>query len=128
MTDFSAEHRQLIDAVAERPGAQIAEATVAYDHDGQPMEGYRAHDAAVAGPKPAVLIVHDWTGLREYPKARAHMLARLGYFAFCADVYGAGRRFEDHDYQGASGEAGKYYGDLELLRGRVRAAYDELAG
>ncbi|WP_344515585.1 dienelactone hydrolase family protein, partial [Dactylosporangium maewongense] len=125
MTDFSAEHRRLIDAVAERPGAQIAEATVAYDHDGQPMEGYRAHDAAVAGPKPAVIIVHDWTGLREYPKARAQMLARLGYYAFAADLYGTGRRFEDH--QSAAAEAGKYYGDLGLMRARVRAAYDVVA-
>ena len=125
MTDFSAEHRRLIDAVAERPGAQIAEATVPYDHDGQPMEGYRAHDAAAAGPKPAVIIVHDWTGLREYPKARAQMLARLGYFAFAADLYGTGRRFEHH--QEASAEAGKYYGDLPLLRARVRAAYDVVA-
>ncbi|GAA4245174.1 dienelactone hydrolase family protein [Dactylosporangium darangshiense] len=125
MTDFSAEHRQLIDAVAERPGAQIAEATVAYDHDGQPMEGYAAHDTAIAGPKPAVVIVHDWTGLREYPKARAQMLARLGYYAFCADVYGTGRRFDNSEE--SSAEAGKYYRNMPLLRARVRAAYDVVA-
>lgn len=125
MTNFSAEHQRLIDAVAERPGAQIAEAAVAYDHDGQALEGYRAHDAAVTGPKPAVIIVHDWTGLREYPKARAQMLARLGYYAFAADLYGTGRRFEDH--QSAAAEAGKFYGDLALMRARVRAAYDVVA-
>jgi dienelactone hydrolase len=125
MTDFSPEHRRLIDAVPERPGAQIAEATVAYDHDGQPMEGYRAHDAAAGGPRPAVLVVHDWTGLRETPKARAQMLARLGYFAFAVDVYGTGRRFDNS--QDSAAEAGKYYGDLPLLRARVRAAYDVVA-
>ncbi|WP_433087883.1 dienelactone hydrolase family protein [Dactylosporangium sp. CA-052675] len=125
MTDFSGDHRRLIDTVAAPDGARIDGAAVTYGHDGQTMEGYAVHDAAVTGPKPGVLIVHDWTGLREYPKARAHMLARLGYFAFCADVYGAGRRFDDHEE--AAAEAGRYYGDLPLLRARVRAAYDMLA-
>ncbi|WP_433043679.1 dienelactone hydrolase family protein [Dactylosporangium sp. CS-033363] len=125
MTDFSAAHRQLVDSVAGPDGARLDETVVTYEHDGAPMEGYSVHDAAVAGPKPAVLIVHDWTGLREYPKARAQMLAKLGYFAFCADIYGTGRRFDDHE--GAAAEAGKYYGDLALMRARVRAAYDVLA-
>ncbi|MFB9445640.1 dienelactone hydrolase family protein [Dactylosporangium vinaceum] len=123
MTDFSAEYQQLLDSVPAPANARISETVVAYEHDGQPMEGFAVHDEAVAGPKAAVLVVHDWTGLREYPKARAHMLARLGYYAFCVDVYGTGRRFDNP--QDAGAEAGKYYGDLELLRARVRAAYDE---
>ena len=96
MTDFSAVHQQLIDSVPEPAGARLDGAAVPYEHDGQAMEGYAVHDAAVAGPKPAVLLVHDWTGLREYPKARAHMLARLGYAVFCPDLYGTGRRFDGH--------------------------------
>jgi dienelactone hydrolase len=83
------------------------------------------HDAAVATRKPAVLVIHDWTGLRDYPKARAQMLARLGYYAFAPDLYGVGRRFDNAEE--ASAEAGKYYRDMGLLRARVRAGYDELA-
>ncbi|MFI5909890.1 dienelactone hydrolase family protein [Dactylosporangium sp. NPDC051541] len=124
MTDFSPEYQRLVDAVVVPDGGRIVETVVAYAHDGQALEGFSVHDEAVGGPKPAVLVVHDWTGLRENPKARANMLARLGYFAFCVDVYGTGRRFDNHEDSAA--EAGKYYGDLELLRGRVRAAYDEL--
>jgi dienelactone hydrolase len=54
------------------------------------------------------------------------MLARLGYTAFAVDVYG-------HDADGtairptgdaAGAEAGKYYGDTDLLRARIRAAYE----
>ncbi|GAA2371562.1 dienelactone hydrolase family protein [Dactylosporangium salmoneum] len=125
MTDFSAAHQQLIDVVAERPGARIEEAVVAYEHDGQALEGFAVHDAAASGPKAAVIVIHDWTGLREYPKARAHMLARLGYYAFAADVYGVGRRFDNATDSAA--EAGKYYGNPALMRGRVRAAYDMVA-
>jgi dienelactone hydrolase len=47
------------------------------------------------------------------------------YFAFAADVYGAGRTFDNE--QESSAEAGKYYGDLPLLRARVQAAYDTVA-
>jgi dienelactone hydrolase len=124
MTELSALHQSLLDTVPLPPGARIEESTVAYEQDGRPFEGYAVHNAAVTGRKPAVLVVHDWTGLREYPKARAQMLARLGYYAFAADLYGAGRRFEDHDE--ASAEAGKYYQDLSLLRARVQAGYDQV--
>jgi len=124
MTELSAVHQELVDSIPPRGGGRIEETTVTYAHEGQPLEGYAVHDAAVTGPRPAVMIVHDWTGLREYPKARAQMLARLGYYAFAIDVYGVGRRFEDAD--DAAAEAGNYYRDLALLWARVRAGYDEL--
>ncbi|XVU29364.1 dienelactone hydrolase family protein [Actinoplanes sp. CA-054009] len=125
MTQLSALHQNLVDTVPAGAGARIEDETVAYEHEGQPLQGYAVHDTAVTDRKPAVIVVHDWTGLREYPKARAQMLARLGYFAFAADIYGAGVTF-DNDEQSAA-EAGKYYGDLALMRARVRAAYDVVA-
>ncbi|MFI1995392.1 dienelactone hydrolase family protein [Actinoplanes sp. NPDC020271] len=125
MTELSPLHQELVDTVPAGAGTRIETVTVAYEHDGQPLEGYAAHDAAITERKPAVIVVHDWTGLREYPKARAQMLARLGYYAFAADIYGTGRRFESAD--DCAAEAGKYYGDLPLMRARVRAAYDLVA-
>src|SRR5690348_12716184 len=110
MTGLSAVHQALLDSVPLPDGATIRDDVVRYDHDGLALEGYVAWDDARDGRRPAVLVVHDWSGLREYPKARAQMLARLGYVGFAADVYGAGRRFEDDDASAA--EAGKYYGDL----------------
>ncbi|MET7394590.1 dienelactone hydrolase family protein [Dactylosporangium sp. NPDC005572] len=125
MTVLSAVHQQLVETVQAGAGARVEDRVVPYEHDGQALEGYAAHDTAIVEPKPAVLVIHDWTGLREYPKARAQMLARLGYFAFAADLYGAGRRFDGH--QESAAEAGKYYGNLDLMRARVRAAYDVVA-
>lgn len=122
MTDFSPTHRDLLDQVPLGTGSRIEEEVVTYDHDGTTLEGLVVHDAAVPGPKPAVVVIHDWSGLREYPKARAHMLARLGYFVLCADIYGQGRRFEKQE--DCEAEAGKYYGDLSLMRARVGAAFD----
>jgi dienelactone hydrolase len=126
VTVLSAVHQELVDAVPLEPGARIVESTVAYQHDQQVLEGYAVHDAAIVERKPAVLVIHDWTGLREYPRARAQMLARLGYYAFAADVYGAGRRFDDREE--AAAEAGRYYRDPALLRARVQAGYDQVVG
>jgi len=39
-----------------------------------------------------VLVVHEWKGLNDYAKRRADMLAKLGYVAFAADIYGKGMR------------------------------------
>lgn len=124
MTDFSSPHRALVDSVPLPEGADVVERTVAYEHDGVSLEAVVVTDANVSGPRPTVVIVHDWTGLREYPVARAHMLARLGYTAVAIDIYGVGVRFADDDMEGASAEAGRYYGDTQLLRGRVRAGFD----
>jgi dienelactone hydrolase len=124
VTAFSSAHQALLDSVPARAGAQIVEETVDYDHDGTALEGYLAHEAAITQRKPGVLVVHDWTGLREYPKVRAQMLARLGYAAFAADIYGAGIRPTGE--QAPAAEAQKYYGNVQLFRARVRAGYDRL--
>ena len=108
---------ELIETVPLRAGSEIVTGDLAYGD----FLGYYAYDSSIARPLPAVVIVHDWTGLRSYPKARAQMLARLGYAVFCVDVYGRGIRF---DGPGAAEEAGKYYADLPLLRSRVQAGFD----
>lgn len=48
-------------------------------------------DDAVEGTRPGVLVVHEWWGLDKYAKHRAEMLAKLGYVAFAADMYGEGK-------------------------------------
>lgn len=37
-----------------------------------------------------MLVVHEWWGMGPYAKRRAEMLAKLGYVAFAADMYGKG--------------------------------------
>jgi dienelactone hydrolase len=45
----------------------------------------------VKGPRPGVLVVHEWWGLNDYARGRAEQLAKLGYIAFAADMYGEGK-------------------------------------
>jgi dienelactone hydrolase len=91
------------------------------DEKGTALHGYVVYDDAVSGKRPGVLVIHDWRGLTDYTKMRADMLAKLGYIAFAADIYG-----EDIHTQGpdAWGKAvGIYKGDRALYRERARAAY-----
>ncbi len=93
----------------------ITTADVSFDIDGQNYIGFvaRPDDDEI---RPGVLIFSDWTGIGEYAKVRAQMLARLGYVAVAGDIYGDGKNPED-----PAAEAGRFYGDVELFRSRAAA-------
>ncbi|QSA96446.1 dienelactone hydrolase family protein [Methylococcus sp. EFPC2] len=74
--------------------AAIQEKTVDYRSGDTALKGYLVWDDAVAGKRPAVLVVHEWWGLNDYAKRRARMLAELGYTALAVDMYGDGKNTE----------------------------------
>jgi len=104
--------------------AEIVKKTIEYEHDGVVLEGYLAWDDAVDGPRPGILIIHQWMGVTDNERMRAHMLAKMGYVALATDVYGKGVRPKDRSE--AQAEAGKYYGDIPLFRDRLGAGLAEL--
>jgi len=111
-------------AVAVSSHAAIQSKTMDYKQGDTTLEGVLVWDDSVSGPRPGVLVVHQWLGLTDYEKHRAEMLAQLGYVAFCADIYGKDARPKDVSEAGA--DAGKYKSDRTLLRQRVNAGLDEL--
>ena len=62
--------------------------------DGTRMIGYFAYDDAIKGPRPGVVVVHEFWGLNDYAKRRARDLAGLGYSALAIDMYGDGKNTE----------------------------------
>lgn len=68
--------------------SEVTVEPVVYEHDGKSFSGYVYYQADHAKPRPGVLVVHEWWGLNDYAKRRAEMLARRGYVAFAADMYG----------------------------------------
>ena len=106
-----------------RANAEIKEAAVEYKSGEVLCEGWHAYDAAKEGKRPAVLIIHQWTGLSDNEKMRARMLAELGYNVLAADIYGKGIRPQP---PAAGQEAGKFKGDRALYRARLNAALDVL--
>jgi len=68
------------------PNIQSQEVT--YKAGDTVLEGYVAWDANKEGPRPGVLVVHQWWGHSDYVRKRARMLAELGYTALALDMYG----------------------------------------
>ena len=104
--------------------ATIKMETVDYMEGDTALEGVLIYDDTIVTKRPGILIAHQWKGLTEYEKKRGEMLAKLGYVAFAADIYGKGTR--PKNVQEASQFAGKYKADRELLRRRVKAGFEQL--
>jgi dienelactone hydrolase len=103
--------------------AKLVTRTVDYaDAHGTPLEGYLVYDDAKPGPRPGVIIVHDWRGLSDYTQKRADMIAQLGYVAFAADIYGKGVHPASVPDYGKT--MAPYKADRALYRARLQAAYD----
>jgi len=72
--------------------AKIVTKTVPYDQGGVHLTGYfgvrrranRGQEVARCSGVP------EWWGLNDFAKGRAEALAKLGYVAFAADMYGDG--------------------------------------
>jgi dienelactone hydrolase len=104
--------------------AAIESRYVEYKQGNTLLEGYMAWDSSTSMKRPGVLIVHEWTGINDHMKMRAEMLARLGYVAFAADIYGKGIRPATQEE--AAKTAGIYKKDTSLMRLRVKAGLEEL--
>ena len=103
--------------------AKIVSKAVDYEHAGVKLEGWLAYDDSTSGKKPGVLVVHEWWGMNDFAKGKAEELAKLGYVAFAADMYGKGVTTEDPKKAGEL--AGQFYGK-PLMAERARAGLDTL--
>lgn len=105
------------------PGGLKTE-VVEYRHGEAVLQGYLAWDPAASGKRPGVMIVHEWKGHGDYVRRRADQLARLGYVAFAADMYGKGVFAKDHEEAGKL--AGTYFKDRPRMRERAAAGLEIL--
>lgn len=104
--------------------AEIKTETVTYKHGSQVLEGFLAYDTEQKGPRPGVIVVHEWMGLGDHARNRARELASMGYVALAADIFGKGVR--PADAKEAAAVSGKYKNDRKLLRERANAAHKYL--
>jgi dienelactone hydrolase len=110
--------------IAAISSAEIKTEEVTYQADGLMMKGYIAHNDAIKGKRPGVLVVHEWWGQTENIRNRARMLAELGYTGMAVDMYGNGKTTMHPD------EAGKFTEEvmknMDVGTKRFRAAMDLL--
>src|SRR4030067_1237140 len=104
--------------------AEVVSEVVEYKQGDTVLEGYLSYDNSISGKRPGVLVIHEWKGVGPYVKRRAEELAKLGYIAFAADIYGKGVRPQTNDE--ASKFASIYKNDRKLMRARVASGSDVL--
>jgi dienelactone hydrolase len=104
--------------------AEVRSKKMTYKVGDQEHIGYLAWDDSVSGPRPGVLVVHEWWGLNDYARGRADQLAKLGYVAFCADMYGDGKVAKHPEDAGKM--AGEVRKNIDQWRKRAIAALDVL--
>ena len=95
-----------------------------YTSGGTELHGYLAWDESREGPRPGVLVVHEWWGHNEYARSRAKQLAEMGYTALALDMYGNGDS-ADHP-EGAGKLMQAAMADLDVAIARFEAARDLL--
>ena len=86
--------------------AEVQGTEVSYRAGDTVMKGYLATDPSLKGPRPGILVVHEWWGHNDYARKRARMLAELGYTALAVDMYGNGKQANHPE------DAGKFSGEL----------------
>ena len=104
--------------------AELRGKTIDYKEGKTVLQGYIVYDDALQGKRPGVIVVHDWMGESPFTHDRADQLAKMGYIALAADIYGKGVR--PKDVPEAKQLVGIYKGNRPLLRARARAALDTL--
>ena len=104
--------------------AGIHTETVEYRDGPTVLEGYLAYDDAQQSARPGVVVYPEWWGTTDYVKHRADMLAKMGYVAFAADIYGKGMT-TDNVQQAATLHA-PFMADRGMLRQRAMAGLETL--
>jgi len=104
--------------------AAVKEQTVEYKLGDTTLQGWLVYDDTTKGKRPGVVIYPAWWGPSAQDKEVAEKLAKMGYVAFVADMYGKGVRPDT--IPAASAESGKYYKDRPLVLARAQAGFDQL--
>lgn len=109
---------------ASSAAAEIHTKEVEYKQGGTVLQGLVAWDDAVKGPRPGVLVVHEWWGHNEHARHQAKRLAAAGYVGFALDLFGKGKvTTHPKEAQAFMSEAKK---DPAVITARFRAALEQL--
>lgn len=70
------------------PAPDLRRDDIAFSYRGNNYLGHLVAPAASVGPRPLVLVIHNYQGLKYFDVDVAEYLARLGYVGLAIDVYG----------------------------------------
>ena len=104
--------------------SKIKEDKITYSVGNKTYNGVIVYDENQKGKRPAILVVHEWWGLTEYPVMRAKRLAELGYIAMAVDMYGDGKVAANPTE--AKELAMPFYKDPQMGKSNLEAAISKL--
>jgi dienelactone hydrolase len=105
--------------------AAITETPVTYQDGGTTLKGFVVADAAKKAQRPGIIVVHEWWGITKHMHDEARRLARQGYVAFIADMYGDAKTANNPTDAGAL--AGAVMDSPQVMASRFNAARAALA-
>ena len=105
--------------------AAIKETPVTYKDGDTTLKGFVVYDDAKTGKRPGIIVVHEWWGITKHMHNEAHRLAREGYTAFIADMYGNAKTADNPTDAGAL--SGGVMKAPQTMQSRFNAARAELA-
>ena len=94
-----------------------------YNDGSAELEAFVAYEEAES-PKPLVLVVHDWSGRRDFACKAAERVAGMGYVGMAVDMYGKGVFGSDGDVELNSSLMDPFVSDRAMLRDRIAAALE----
>ena len=116
--------------------AEIQGTEVSYQAGDTTLKGYIATNPSLKGPRPGILVVHEWWGHNDYARKRARMLAELGYTALAVDMYGDGKqaahpedagKFAGEVRKNAAGAKARFLAAMKLLQTQPGVQADKIA-
>jgi dienelactone hydrolase len=105
--------------------AAVKEEAVTYKAGDTTMKGFVVYDDAKKGKRPGIVMVHEWWGITKHMHNEAHRLARQGYTAFIADMYGDAKTADNPKDAGAL--SGSVMKNPQAMESRFNAAREQLA-
>jgi dienelactone hydrolase len=98
--------------------------SVKYKDGTQVLNGFGIQPSKKSLQKPGILILPAWMGIDKLSKDTAENLAKMGYYAFVADIYGEGNY--PKDYNEAGKNAGFYKTNFKDYQKRIALALEQL--
>jgi dienelactone hydrolase len=78
-------------SLAAPAAAAVQTKEIEYRQGETVLLGFLAWDDAAKGPRPGVLVVHEWWGMNQHARNQATRLAEAGYVGLAIDMYGKGK-------------------------------------
>jgi dienelactone hydrolase len=104
--------------------AAIKEEPITYADGETTMKGFVVYDDAITGTRAGIVMVHEWWGITKHIHNEAQNLARQGYTAFIADMFGDGKTADNPTDAGALSSS--VMKNPAVMEARFNAARDQL--